>query len=226
MLQLTREAIQRSAKKQGVDEMVVREALNRIHDLRELQNVMRDPKAFFARQQLTRDSVKAKLQRLIEERNLRAALEANLQKVQFELQAARRAALDGVGQEHEKQRLLELKLQEEKDKRIAHLQQSAMRRIAMGEVSRGWNAWYEFYSEKLRMMRLVRGAASRLQKPALGNAFHHWLRISSAEKAMQATMTAQQKFDNEVAQHNQREAEIVAWCDQSSGNYTPVTKQS
>jgi len=142
-----------------------------------------------------------------DERKLRMALESSLHKVQLELESARKAALDGVGQEVEMQRQMQFKLQQEKEKRVEHLRSTALRRIARTGLSRGWNAWHDYYSMRVRMLRLLRASSSRLSRPQFTAAFVHWQRSWETEQALNATTTAKQRLKAEVAQ---RTAEVGA----------------
>ena len=59
--------------------------------------------------------------RYADEKAKRASLEADVKKLQAELEKARKAALEGGGYEAEMKRQMEVKLQEEKDKRVQQL---------------------------------------------------------------------------------------------------------
>jgi Ca2+-binding EF-hand superfamily protein len=151
---------------------------------------------------------KSDKQLLVEERDLRTSLEASVQRLEYELAAARKAAKEGTGQQAEMQRQMALKLQEEKDKRVADLQMNAIRRISQLHLSRGWNAWSEQYHERVRMMRLLKGAGTRMAKPQLGFAFGHWKRVSAAEKAVRQTMSFQERLNVESARYDTMEASM------------------
>ena len=58
------------------------------------------------------------------------------------------------------------------EKRIAHLQQNAARRMRNSEIIRGWTAWQDAYLERQRHLRMLAGAAGRLMKPALRGRWH------------------------------------------------------
>jgi len=139
---------------------------------------------------------------------LRVSIEASLQKVQLELNAARKAMAEGRGVEAERERQMELKLQEEKEKRVADLHASALRRISRMDLSRGMNAWLEFHFERVRMLRLMRAVSSRLSRPQCTAAFQHWQRSWETEQATQAAMTQEQRFAAEIARHGAVESAL------------------
>ena len=70
---------------------------------------------------------------------------------------------------------MEDKLEEEKEKRIAHLQQQAMRRIANAGIASGFSAWQEQWAEAARKKRMVLAAGARLARPALAAALAGWV---------------------------------------------------
>ena len=106
------------------------------------------------------------------------------------------------------ERQKELELEKEREKRVAHLHQSAMRRIKSMEISRAWNAWDDWYQSRTRFMRLLKGGAARLAKPKLGQAFQHWQRVSFAERILNESMSEQEKLKAEITRHGAIEAQL------------------
>ena len=53
------------------------------------------------------------------------------------------------------QKQLAQQLEQEKEKRVAHLQQVGMRRLLKQGLARGWSAWHEVYSEAMRQRQLL-----------------------------------------------------------------------
>ena len=66
------------------------------------------------------------------------------------------------------------KLEEEREKRIAHLQQSAARRMGNAGVLRGWTAWQELYDEQVAQRQMLASAGARLLRPKLAASIAHW----------------------------------------------------
>jgi hypothetical protein len=62
----------------------------------------------------------------------------------------------------------------EAEKRVAHLQQAAARRMMQAGLTRGWQSWLDVYLERQRSMRMLAAAAGRLARPALTAALTHW----------------------------------------------------
>ena len=65
-------------------------------------------------------------------------------------------------------------LEAEKEKRVAHLQQQAMRRIANAGLASGFGAWQEQWEEAARQKRMLAAAGARLRRPALAASLSHW----------------------------------------------------
>ena len=63
----------------------------------------------------------------------------------------------------------------EKEKRVAHLQQQAARRIANRGVAKGFTTWQGQWEEAARQKRMLAAAAGRLARPALAVAVAHWV---------------------------------------------------
>ena len=70
---------------------------------------------------------------------------------------------------------LEQRLEAEKEKRVAHLQQQAARRIANRGIAMGFTTWQEQWEEAARQKRMLAAAAARLACPALAAAVAHWV---------------------------------------------------
>ena len=106
------------------------------------------------------------------------AAEAQLKRVMRELEEAREMMLSGRGMEAELERQmleqLEKEREEERERRVAHMQQRALRRIANKEIIAGWTAWHDVWQEKVYQQNLLKAAASRLAKPKLVAAVSFW----------------------------------------------------
>ena len=82
---------------------------------------------------------------------------------------------------------MEEKLEFEGEKRVAHLQQQAMRRIANAGIASGFTAWQEQWEEQARRKRMVLAAGARLARPQLAAAVALWVgEWRAAEQALQA----------------------------------------
>ena len=138
-------------------------------------------------------------QKLAKERDMRKMVEEQLARVEEQLKQARIDALSGDGRASELERLHQLKLEEEKQKRIEHLQQNALRRIIHKDIGRGWTAWADMYLEKKRQERLLKKAGNRLSKPKVAASFAHWQNDWQVESTQQAMMSTREKFENEIA---------------------------
>ena len=147
-------------------------------------------------------------QRLHSEVSARKLIESECHQLREELARAREAMLAGRGHEAEMERLMQQKLAEEKEKRVQHLQQIGVRRIANMGLARGWSAWHELHIEHIRKRQLLRQAAGRLARPKLTASFIHWLRDWEEEVNAAAALTAEQQRAAELAEHAAAEAEL------------------
>ena len=75
----------------------------------------------------------------------------------------------------------------QREKRVAHLQQQAMRRIANAGIASGFSTWQEQWAEAARQKRMLAAASARLARPALAAALAGWVADwRAAEQALQA----------------------------------------
>ena len=88
-------------------------------------------------------------------------------------------------------------LEREKEKRVEHLKQLAIRRIALKDLARGWVGWHELWSVKVRQRNLLKKAGAKLTKPKLVAAYAHWFKSWSADQASRAAMTVEQRLADE-----------------------------
>ena len=106
---------------------------------------------------------------------VRAEMAAALQAKDEQLQAlAERSGMDILSQQQEAARALAEALEAEKEKRVAHLQQMAVKRMMQAGLTKGWQTWLDMYLEHQRHQRMLASAAGRLMKPALSAALTHW----------------------------------------------------
>ena len=132
------------------------------------------------------DEVRAHEILLSRQVELRDSLELQLAAVQAELEAANKAAeeehnamkrrflADALLKEEAAATQLALSLEEEREKRVNHLQRVAARRIGQQGLSRGWTAWQELYDEQVAQRQMLASAGSRLLRPKLAASFTHW----------------------------------------------------
>ena len=99
---------------------------------------------------------------------------------------AKLTALDGGAAARELDLLRELELQ--KERRVAQVQQSAIRRLHALDLSRGMSAWLGAYREGREQRRRLRAAAGRLTRPKLVHAYTQWrLDFEVSEAARRAS---------------------------------------
>ena len=124
---------------------------------------------------------------------LRAESQAALDAARTEAQAAleaketelRSVSGEAEAKEKERQVMLAKQAEEQKELRVAHVQQMAVRRLGKQQLSKGWQTWLDMYLEHQRHKRMLASAAGRLMKPALSAALTHW-RVDWQVKPQQA----------------------------------------
>ena len=136
--------------------------------------------ALRAETQSTLDSLRAESQSALA--SLRAETQSALEAKDAETQSALEAkdvelrSLSGETQakERERQVMLAKQVEEQKELRIAHVQQMAVRRLGKQQLSKGWQTWLDGWLELQRHKRMLAGAAGRLMRPALSAAVAAW----------------------------------------------------
>ena len=113
-------------------------------------------------------------QEVDERKRLQRQFHVELQALRDQLEEARQAALEGRGLEAEMQRQLEEKLALEREKRIEHTKEMAIRRIGKRDLARGWTAWFDLYSQIVYERRLLQQAGNKLTKPKMSAAWTAW----------------------------------------------------
>ena len=104
-------------------------------------------------------------------------------------------------------RALTAQLEAEREKRVAAVQQQALRRIQQIGLSKGWSAWHELWEERVRQRNMLRQAGARLTRPALACTFHEW-RDDYQEEArarIAAALEAKHKQEMEEQEAKARE---------------------
>ena len=99
------------------------------------------------------------------------------------------------------QRQLEEKLAAEREKRIEHTKQMAVRRIGKRDLARGWTAWYAMYEQIAYERSLLQQAGNKLTKPKLSAAWTNWRKswnTEQTEKARASTMTVEQRLREQL----------------------------
>ena len=138
----------------------------------------------------------------------RQAAEAEVERLRNELSVLRNAMANDNSKEDEIQKQLAQQLEQEKEKRVTHLQQVGMRRLLKQGLARGWSAWHEVYSEALRQRQLLRKAGSRLGRPQLVASYHHWYRDWRSASVARANMTQAERLAAEAAERTAVEDQL------------------
>ena len=71
-------------------------------------------------------------------------------------------------------RALAQQLEEQHERRVAHLQQMAARRMMQAGLTKGWQTWLDGWLEQQRHKRMLAAAAGRLLRPKLAAAVVGW----------------------------------------------------
>ena len=100
---------------------------------------------------------------------------AALAEKEFQMRAmSERGGSELLSQQQEAARALAEALEAEKEKRIAHLTQMAVKRMLKAGLTKGWQTWLDMYLEHQRQKRMLAAAAGRLMRPALSAALTQW----------------------------------------------------
>jgi hypothetical protein len=153
--------------------------------------------------QLWRTSWRA-AQEALKMRTLEGRLQAQVTKLSQELEEARQAMLDGRGLEAELQRQMEERLAAEKEKRIEHTKEMAIRRIGKRDLTRGWVAWSDLYVEKKRRINVLRAAGAKLMRPHLVMSYNSWRRSWDHAMRKNLTQSAEGRLASQVAELEER----------------------
>ena len=152
---------------------------------------------------------KSSKERLADEKALNLKLQAELDRVKEELGLARKAALNGTALEDERRRQMEEQLASDKEKRVEHLTQMAVRRLGKKGIAMAYESWAEMYYEQVRRKRLLVAAGSKLAKPKLSAGYSHWKADWELEMKSQAAMSVSDRLASEQAKHDVTLAELA-----------------
>jgi len=87
------------------------------------------------------------------------------------------------GQECEQaQAVLAERLERQREKQIAHLEQIAAARMGKASLARAWQTWLDLHLEQRWQERMLRATAGRLLKPAVAAALALWRASWRAEE--------------------------------------------
>merc|ERR1719506_2398045 len=90
-------------------------------------------------------------------------------------------------------------LEQEREKRVAHLQQVAARRIGQMGLARGWSGWHGMWEEKKRRENMLRAAGARLRRPKLAASLAHWKHDWDAERVAALEAAAASTLEGRLA---------------------------
>ena len=117
-------------------------------------------------------------------------------------------ALTGTAEE-----VAAVKEAQERDARVELMRRQIARRIANAEITRGWSAWFDFWSAKNYAMSRLREVGNRLHKPNLSGAFLHWALQCQALKVT-ANLSEAERRERELEQARlEMEQELAAMRD-------------
>ena len=97
---------------------------------------------------------------------------------------------------------------ERRERRVAEMQQRAMRRISNQGIMRGWSRWqYEWY-EKARQKRMLRSVGSRLLRPKVVLTLNTWKADWVATQQAQVARQLKLQLAEQLRTQEAREAEL------------------
>ena len=62
----------------------------------------------------------------------------------------------------------------EREERIEGIAQRAVRRVMHSGLLRGWTSWFDAWSEKVRLRRMLAASVARMQRPMLVAVLSRW----------------------------------------------------
>ena len=132
------------------------------------------------------------------------------QQVKAEQDKARAAQLQAAAErEHAAQNMKET-VESEREKRIEHAKEMALRRLGKKELVLGWTTWVESYHQRQQNVRALKAAANRLSRPRLVHSFAHWQREWTINETNRSRFTHQQLAAHEQARREEIEEEMEA----------------
>ena len=91
-------------------------------------------------------------------------------------QEARKAGFGGGLSEEELELIKQAEREAERQKRIAHTQEMALRRIGKRDLFRGWCAWHDTWARRASSSRALLAAGAKLTRPKLVASYQQWRR--------------------------------------------------
>merc|ERR1711871_892172 len=98
--------------------------------------------------------------------------DAEIERVRAELEAAWEEKAGRRDIEADLRKAMEEEVKKEKEKRIAHTQDMALRRVLKRELAKGFTAWSESYYERKHQFEKLKIAVQMLMRPQLSRGFH------------------------------------------------------
>jgi hypothetical protein len=106
--------------------------------------------------------------------------------------------------------ILALREAEEKEKRVEHLAQKAMKRLSNQGIMRGFTAWSEQYLQAERQKRMLAAASGRIMRPGLAMAISHWKGDWEEERRITLALTVQRRERARFGTAEQEVSEVRA----------------
>ena len=103
---------------------------------------------------------------------------------------------------------MEARLEAEREKRIEHTKDMAIRRIAKRDLAKGWLAWQGQYEEEQRLVRMLKGAAMKIIRPKCVAAYRHWREDWVAEETAKREARLGTKLTREMRLGQKAQTEL------------------
>ena len=103
--------------------------------------------------------------------------------------------------------MIALQKAQEKEQRVEHLAQKAMKRIGNQDITRGFSAWQEQWFTASRHKRMLAAAGARIMRPGLAMAVSHWKGDWEADRRTSLALQVQRR---ERARFGTVEQEVAA----------------
>ena len=110
----------------------------------------------------------------------------------------------------QKCKLLEKKVEQDRQARIAYLTKVSVRRMQNADLAYGFTKWQANYKERSHSHKLLQKTMMRLMRPQLAASLDYWRAEWRAEETAQAQIEAEYDMRREEEKERQREEEMDA----------------
>ena len=139
----------------------------------------------------------------------RAILDDEIARLRAELARERDASDAARAEEAAARAAVEREREEERERRVEHLQSLALRRLGQIGLARGWGSWLDMYVRHTRQRSALLMVAGRMLRPRIAAALSAWRRDWEAAQAAAARLAAEGAASAEAERRRSIEEEMA-----------------